>query len=108
SVKIQMEMIPRIYLLREATWTAEGKTDQWRPWPEDPTLTWIESERSLERANGRVVNDWLTAVKLDRQPVCSGHAGMKALEMAMAEFAAGMSRGRVDFPLKNRQHPLKA
>lgn len=56
----------------------------------------------------RVVNDWLTAISLDRQPVCGGYAGMKALEMAMAVFAAGLARGRVDFPLKNRQHPLRA
>ncbi len=108
SVRMQMEMVPRIYTLREGTWTGEGKTDQWRPWAEDPTLSWGETERTTERANGRVVDDWLTAVRLDRQPVCSGYAGMKALEMAMAVFAAGLARGRVDFPLKNRQHPLRA
>jgi hypothetical protein len=38
--------------------------------------------------------------------VCSGYAAMRALEMAMAVFAAGLARGRVAFPLKNRQHPL--
>jgi len=108
SVKILMEMIPRLYTLREGAWTAEGKTEQWRLWAEDPTLTWGESERNTERANGRLVNDWLTAVRLDRQPVCSGYAGMKAVEMAMAVFAAGLARGRVDFPLKNRQHPLRS
>jgi predicted dehydrogenase len=108
SAKIQMEMVPRIYTLREGTWTAEGKTEQWRLWAEDPTLSWSESERSTERANGRVVDDWLTAIRLDRQPLCSGYAGMKAVEMAMAVFAAGLSRGRIDFPLKNRQHPLRA
>jgi predicted dehydrogenase len=108
SVRILMEMVPRIYVLSEEKWTAEGKTDQWHLWAEDPTLNWAESERSLERANVRVVDDWLRAVSLDRQPVCSGYAGMKALEMAMAVFAAGLARARVDFPMKNRQHPLRA
>ena len=108
SVRIQMELVPRIYTLCEGTRAAEGKTDQWRLWAEDPTLRWSESERNTERANVRVVNDWLTAIRLDRQPVCSGYAGMKAVEMAMALFAAGLARGRVDFPLKNRQHPLRA
>ena len=103
-----MELVPRIYTLGEGTWAAEGKTDQWRLWAEDPTLRWSESERNTERANGRVVNDWLTAIRLDRQPVCSGYAGMKAVEMAMAVFAAGLARGRIDFPLKNRRHPLRA
>ena len=107
-VRILMEMVPRIYTLSEAKWSAEGRTDQWRLWAEDPTLKWTESERNLARANERVVDDWLTAINEDRQPSCSGYAGMKALEMAMAVFAAGLARGRVDFPLKNRQHPLNA
>src|SRR5262249_13979034 len=108
SVRIQMEMVPRIYTLSEGTWTKEGQTKQWRLWPEDPTLTWDETERSTERANGRVVDDWLAAVRLDRQPVCSGYAGMKAVGRVRGVFAAGLGRGRVDFPLKDRQHPLKA
>ena len=30
----------------------------------------------------------------------------KSLEMIHAVFAAGLSRGRVDLPLKKRAHPL--
>ena len=33
---------------------------------------------------------------------------LNALEMAMGVFAAGLGRGRVELPLKNRQHLLKA
>jgi hypothetical protein len=40
--------------------------------------------------------------------VCSGYAVIRALEMAMAVFAAGLSQGRVKLPLKDRQHPLSA
>jgi predicted dehydrogenase len=106
SVRILTEIVPRIYTLRDGSWTAQGKTSEWRLWAQDPTLNWAESERGFARANERVVNDWLTAISQDRQPVCSGYAGMKALGMAMAVFAAGLARGRVSFPLKNRQHPL--
>lgn len=106
SVKILMEMIPRIYSVNEGKWTAQGKTTEWRLWSKDPTLNWAASERGFARANERVLNDWLSAIRQDRQPVCSGYAGMRALEMAMAVFAAGLARGRVAFPLKNRQHPL--
>jgi hypothetical protein len=32
---------------------------------------------------------------------------MKALEMAMAVFAAGLARQRIEFSLRNRRHPLR-
>ncbi len=108
TVKILMEMIPRIYLLERGSWTAQGKVEQWRPWPEDPTLNWPELDRGFAAANARVVNDWLSAINNDREPVCSGLAGTKALEMALAVFQAGLQRSRVDFPLKNRRHPFQS
>ena len=108
SVRILMEMVPRIYTLDDGTWTPQGKTSHWRLWEQDPTLDWVESERGFSRANERVVNDWLSAINQDREPVCGGYAGMKALEMAMAVFAAGLARSRVALPLKDRQHPLHA
>jgi predicted dehydrogenase len=106
AVKIQMEMVPRIYKHNTGNWTPQGKTSDWQLWGQDPTLNWGESERGFARANERVVNDWLAAISQDREPVCSGYAAMKALEMAMGVFAAGLARGRVAFPLKNRNHPL--
>lgn len=108
SVRILMEMVPRIYRLKDGDWTAQGKASEWRLWEQDPTLNWAESERGFARANERVANDWLTAITQRREPVCSGYAGMRALEVAMAVFAAGLARGRVAFPLENRQHPLRA
>jgi predicted dehydrogenase len=108
SVKILMEMVPKIHTLHEGNWTAQGKTVEWPLWEQDPTLNWAEAERGFARANERVVNDWLASITQDREPVRSGYAGMKALEMAMAVFAAGLAQGRVAFPLKNRQHPLDA
>ena len=107
SVKILMEMIPRIYLLATSKRTTSGELGEWRVWEQDPTLNLPEAERGLGKANARVVDDWLAAIKQNREPICSGTAGMKALEMAMAVFAAGLSRGRVQFPLEDRRHPLK-
>ena len=102
SVKILTEMVPRIYRLKDG----QGKTMKWQLWEQDPTSNWAESERGFAGANERVVNDWLAAITQDREPVCSGYAAMSALEMAMAVFAAGLARGRVAFPVKDRQHPL--
>jgi len=107
AVTVLMEMIPRIYTLKPGQWTDQGRTDEWRRWEQDPTLGTAEAEKGFGKANARVVDDWLAAIREDREPVCSGYAGMKALEMAMAAFAAGLAKGRVELPLKNRQHPLK-
>lgn len=108
SVRILLEMVPRIFVSESKQWTERGAPLEWRPWREDPTLTWAGSERSMSRANERVVDDWLEAIRKDREPTCSGRAGMKALEMAMAVFAAGLKGARVELPLKQREHPLKA
>ena len=107
TVKILMDIAPRVYALKGGSWTVQGKTNEWRPLDNDPTLGLTASEMSVVRANQRVVDDWLAAIMENRDPICSGYAGMKALEMAMAVFAAGLARQRVEFPLKNRSHPLR-
>jgi len=106
SIKILTEMVPRIYRLKGGNWTTRGKTMEWQLWEQDPTLNWADSERGFAGANERVVNDWLAAITQDREPVCSGSAATRALEMVMAVFGAGLARGRVAFPVKDRQHPL--
>ncbi len=105
-LKVLIEMIPQISVLRESAWKPEGKTDQWRIWEQDPTLNYSASERGIPAASARVVDDWLAAIESNREPACSGVAAMKALEMAHAVFAAGLSRARAQFPLQHRHHPL--
>jgi hypothetical protein len=73
-----------------------------------PDRNWDNSERGFAGANERVVNDWLAAIAQDREPVCNGYAGMKALEMAMAVFAAGLAKSRVRFPFAEPPAPLVA
>lgn len=80
--------------------------DEWRPLGDDPTAAASANERSMAAGNRRLVDDWLAAIAENREPVCSGRAAMQALEMIHAIFAAGLSRGRVELPLKNRRHPL--
>ena len=106
AAKVQMDIAPRVYGLKSGNWTPQGKTSEWRPLENDPALGLPASERSVAGANQRVVDDWLAAIAENRDPICSGHAGMKALEMAMAVFAAGLARQRIEFPLKHRHHPL--
>lgn len=107
SIKILMEMVPRIYMSKRSAWTDKGKTDEWLLWDADPAAGVQPVDRTTTKANGRVVDDWLSAIADNRQPICSGFAAMKALEMAHAILAAGLAKTRVDLPLKNRQHPME-
>jgi predicted dehydrogenase len=108
TVKILMEMIPRIYFLQVGSWTPQGMHSEWRVWDQDPTVHLGEAERGFASANKRVVDDWLEAIREKREPICSGAAAMRALELAMAVFASGLARSRVGLPLKERRHPLGA
>ena len=53
-------------------------------------------------------DDWLAAIDENREPICSGYNGMRAVEMCMGVFEAGLKQTRVSFPLKNREHPLNS
>lgn len=78
----------------------------WQRLEGDPTAKLALEEKTVAKANARLVDDWLAAIAENREPVCSGFNGMKAVEMAMAVFEAGLQRARVEFPLANRSHPL--
>jgi predicted dehydrogenase len=106
SVRILAEIVPKIYVKFSSGWTAKGNSSEWKVWEQDPTLGFDSSERSVSKANQHVVNDWLDAIARNREPICSGEGATKALEMVMAVFSAGLTRGRVVLPLQQRDHPL--
>jgi predicted dehydrogenase len=84
------------------------KTGQaWKPLEDDPSLKATPADRETGPADARVVDDWLAAIKENRDPACSGKNAAKAVEMVMAVWRAGISRNRVEFPLKERGHPLQ-
>ncbi len=105
-VRIFADICPSVYLRSTSEVSGRGKSDQWLPIPGDSMLEASEAEKTVGRANARVVDDWLASIREARQPACSGHSAMGALEMVMAVFAAGLKKTRVQFPLKERQHPL--
>ena len=102
AVRILADICPRIFVRSHGDW----RRAEWKPVEDDPTASWSDAERGVQRANARVLDDWLDAIQSDREPVCSGFAGMKAVELAHAVFAAGLSGQRVELPLANRVHPL--
>lgn len=107
AVKVLMDMMPRLYARKGESWITLGKSSEWRPLDKDPTLRLPSEQLGVNAANQRVVDDWLSAIAGNQEPVCSGYAGMKALEMVMAVFTAGLTRRRIEFPLKDRNHPLR-
>ncbi len=92
--------------LHEDALSPKGQTREWRPLTDATTNSPEGRDASIAMANRRVVDDWLEAAAGGREPVCSGRAAMRSLEMIHAVFLAGLARARVEFPLRNRAHPL--
>ena len=63
---------------------------------------------TLHLANRVLVHDLLAAVEEDRQPSASGHGARAALEMIFAAYASHLAGRRVQLPLAERRHPLRA
>ncbi|MBL9202501.1 MAG: Gfo/Idh/MocA family oxidoreductase [Opitutaceae bacterium] len=97
---------PRVFVARETAIGSSGQVREWLPLSDATTESADGRDLSITAANRRVVDDWLAAIAGFREPVCSGHAAMKSLEMIHAVFVAGLTGGRVAFPLRDRGHPL--
>jgi predicted dehydrogenase len=106
AARILADIWPRVLLRQAGKWEDAGRTDQWRPMEDDPAVQATAEQRSSAAANARVVDDWLAAIRGNREPVCSGKNGAMAVEMAMGVWRAGLSSGRVKFPLTERGHVL--
>jgi predicted dehydrogenase len=106
TVRVLADVYPLVHLLDQGRWESGGRTDQWRPLPGDPGRNSSAADRSFGPANRRVVDDWLAAIREDREPACSGRKAMEALEMVMAIYHAALMGKRIPFPLSERKHPL--
>ena len=58
-------------------------------------------------AHQLAIMDLIDAIEHDREPLCSGRDGVKALEMILGTYEAQITSARVEFPIKNRKHPLE-
>jgi predicted dehydrogenase len=96
----------QVFVLRSGGLSVRGETRDWVPLA--PEMPPPPSTPDFAAANRAVVDDWLAAIEGDRAPACSGEAAMRSLEMIHAVWTAGLSRGRVELPLRARRHPLAA
>jgi len=106
AARLLANLPPQIFLLKSSGWKPDGKADEWRRLPDDPTLNIPAAAQGFTPSNARLVDDWLDAIAKNRAPECSGHNAMKAIEMVMAVYQAALSARRVPMPLTNRKHPL--
>jgi predicted dehydrogenase len=60
----------------------------------------------LGHGNVWIAKDLIEAIEKDRQPLGSMYDGRAALEMILAVYESHRLKGPVEFPLKNRRHPL--
>jgi predicted dehydrogenase len=99
---------PPVYVQQYGKWKDEGRTDEWKRMPGDPSLGLSGEDVAVGPGNKRIVEDWLAAIREDREPEPSGANGAWAVEMVMAVYWAALGESRATFPLKERRHPLAA
>lgn len=102
SARLLANIAPTVFVMRPTSWSGDGRADAWRPFK--PAA--LPEAGDTAAANRRVVDDWLDAIRANREPACSGRAAMKSLEMIMAVYHAALTGARVPLPLKQRGHPL--
>jgi predicted dehydrogenase len=105
--RINANIWPDVFFRATGRDSTRSVAADWHPLEGDPTLKLAPDAKTVATANARLVDDWLAAIGEKREPVCSGFNGMKAVEMALAVFEAGLQRTRVGFPLARRTHPLR-
>jgi len=106
AARILMDIFPIIFVSKSAAWATAAKDEKWERLPGDPTLNATEDQKAAVVANRRVVDDWIDAIQKDREPICSGRAATAAIEMVMAVYQAAIAGRRMEFPLRERRHPL--
>jgi predicted dehydrogenase len=97
---------PPVYIQHYGKWGAEGRSDPWTRLPNDPSAGLSAAAVGMAAGNTRVVDDWLAAIRENREPLASGANGAWAVEMVMAVYWAALGGARVALPLKERGHPL--
>ncbi|MFP6583260.1 MAG: Gfo/Idh/MocA family oxidoreductase [Candidatus Hydrogenedentota bacterium] len=103
-LSIRMNPVPDVYHLADASWAPGRKGTDWQriePPDSDP------SRHEHVGHYAPIVDDLIQSIEQDHQPFTSLHAIRDAHEMIQAVWQAAVTRERVDFPLVEREHPLR-
>ncbi len=99
AARILCDLAPNVLVQATTGWSKAGRVDTWKPL--DPSLIASAPEHNLGP-----VGDWLEAIRVGREPECSGRNAAWAVEMVMGVYASAMGDLRLRFPLTNRAHTL--
>ena len=103
AIRLLADIVPRVFVRSTMSWSDSGAKAEWSPMPWDKPA---DFKPGVDGANARMLDDLLAAIETGRQPSCSARDATRAIEMVMAVYHAGLTRARVTFPLKSREHPL--
>lgn len=93
------------WLLKGGAWSPGRSGKKWIPVSAEG-IGKHAKRGSHHQSNLDAVNDLLTAIEKDRQPISSVYDARAATEMIVAVFESQRLGQPVDFPLKNRENPL--
>lgn len=106
-IQVTTGSLPAAFFLADPSWFPGRGPAKWQ----EITSGGIGKPETLKdgglgQGNVWIVQDLMEAIENDRQPKGSMYDGRAALEMILAVYESHRLRGPVDFPLKNRRHPL--
>ena len=103
-----------LYLYRHGMWIPGPDDPQWErllldEWEYQPDGQLRSGGDRMHLSNRLIVTELIEAIEADREVVAasSGHDARAALEMIMAVHESHRLKGRVEFPLKNRENPYE-
>jgi len=106
-IQVTTGSLPAAYFLPDPSWFPGRSGAAWQP----ITSAGIGKPETLKDGGLGLGNIWIAhdlieAIEKDRQPKGSIYDGRASLEMILAVYESYRLRASVDFPLKNRRHPL--
>jgi len=102
-----MGALGEIWFVEDPSWQAGRSKAQWK----QISSGGVGKPESLRESNHSYGNrlialDLIRAIETDTQPKGSAYDGRAALEMILGVYESHRKKGPVEFPLKNRKHPL--
>ena len=81
-------------------WAPYDMSQKWEPLKIDDT--------PLFNGNKLAIIDLIDSIENDRKPISSGYDAVCALEMILSAYESQLTGQRIQFPMKNRKHPLES
>jgi hypothetical protein len=106
-IQLTTGTLPPVYCLHDPAWFPARDKAGWQEISSaGPGKPETLKQNTLGAGNIRIVRDLMEAIEKERQPKGNMYDGRAALEMILAVYESHRVRAAVDFPLKNRRHPL--